>query len=194
MKIIRNAAVLNLFLSLAIQNVASFSVSNPPIQSTPSVVTSTTNTKLQMSTFKENISSSSSSPMNDFNGVPVAKTGGRGAVSASQEALQNNLSLGAPGDRPKGGHFLTRGGVQITAQVNDLLFVNSDNDDNGTSNLPENSSGKAIEDLINRLDSERGVLLSSSYEFPGRYVVIFFRREKERDKQTHKYTHRMCDI
>ena len=177
MKIIRNATVLNLFLSLALQNVESFSLSNPSIKPAPSATSSIT--KLQMSTLDGNISSS---PMNDFNGVPVAKTGGRGAASASQEALQNNLSLGAPGDRPQGGHFLTRGGVQITAQVNDLFFVNSDDDSGSSNNLPKDSSGKVIENLINRLDSEKGVLLSSSYEFPGRYVVIFFCvRQRERN-------------
>lgn len=101
----------------------------------------------------------------DFNAVHVAKTGGRGAVSVAQEAADKNLSLGAPGDRPKGGHFLTRGGVQVTAQVDSLTFVNK-----GTNGevAPEGSSERAIEDLVEQLDYTRGVLLSSSYEFPGR--------------------------
>eukprot|EP00551_Chaetoceros_affinis_P008439 CAMPEP_0203673918 /NCGR_PEP_ID=MMETSP0090-20130426/14382_1 /ASSEMBLY_ACC=CAM_ASM_001088 /TAXON_ID=426623 /ORGANISM="Chaetoceros affinis, Strain CCMP159" /LENGTH=840 /DNA_ID=CAMNT_0050539671 /DNA_START=271 /DNA_END=2793 /DNA_ORIENTATION=+ len=110
---------------------------------------------------------------NDFNGVHVAKTGGRGVTSTSQEAAEKNLSLGAPGDRPEGGHFLTRGGVQVTAQVQDLLFVNSNSSNRSgeaEGAAPEGSSARAIEDLVDRLDSERGVLLSSSYEFPGRYA------------------------
>lgn len=81
--------------------------------------------------------------------------------------MEKNLSLGAPGDRPEGGHFLTRGGVQVTAQVQDLMFVNSYSGNNAAV-APEGSSARAIEDLVDRLDSERGVLLSSSYEFPGR--------------------------
>ncbi len=160
MKIIRNTAILNLFLSLTLENASSFSPLNPSIKSAP--------TQLHMSTVNENTNISAT---NDFNGVPVAKTGGKGVMSTSQEALQNNLSLGAPGERPKGGHFLTKGGVQITAQVNDLLFVNND----GSTTLPDHSSGKAIEDLVDRLDSERGVLLSSSYEFPGRYVFCILK-------------------
>ena len=107
---------------------------------------------------------SSSAAANDFNSVKVAKTGGRGVASTSQQAVDNNLSLGAPGDRPQGGHFLTRGGVQITAQVEELNFVNS----RVGEVAPEGSSARAIEDLVDQLDAERGVLLSSSYEFPGR--------------------------
>lgn len=162
MKVIRNIAIFKLFLSLALENVSSFS---PLSSSTKSAHQLSTASKLRMSTVNENSNVSSSTPHIDFNGIPVAKTGGRGVMSTSQEAFQNNLSLGAPGQKPKGGHFLTKGGVQITAQVNELLFVNSED---GKTNLPDNSSGKAIEDLVDRLDSERGVLLSSSYEFPGR--------------------------
>jgi anthranilate synthase len=103
---------------------------------------------------------------NDFNAVKVAKTGGRGAISAAQDAADKNLSLGAPGERPRGGHFLTKGGVQITAQVDSLAFVNKNM--NGDAS-PEGSSIRAIEDLVDQLDYSKGVLFSSSYEFPGRY-------------------------
>lgn len=103
---------------------------------------------------------------NDFNAVKVAKTGGRGAKSAAQDAADKNLSLGAPGERPRGGHFLTKGGVQITAQVDSLAFVNRNM--NGDAS-PEGSSVRAIEDLVDQLDDSKGVLFSSSYEFPGRY-------------------------
>lgn len=101
---------------------------------------------------------------NDFNAVHVAKTGGRGTKSTSQEALEKNLSLGAPGDLPESGEYVTKGGVGIKAQVDVLTF------EDGTDGLLEGSSARAIEDLVERLDSEKGVLLSSSYEFPGRYV------------------------
>jgi len=123
-------------------------------------------------TFKPNsdlvLQMSSSTEQNtDFNAVKVAKTGGRGAVSVAQEAADKNLSLGAPRDKPKGGHFLTKGGVQITAQVDSLTFVNKNI--NGDAS-PEGSSVRAIEDLVDQLDDSKGVLLSSSYEFPGRYA------------------------
>uniref|UniRef100_A0A7S2W0K0 p-aminobenzoic acid synthase n=1 Tax=Eucampia antarctica TaxID=49252 RepID=A0A7S2W0K0_9STRA len=106
---------------------------------------------------------STSSPP-DYNSVHVAKTGGRGAISSSQDALNKDLSLGAPKDRPIGGHFLTRGGVQITANVKALNFVRQ-----GTKDAAEGSSAHAIEQLVDKLDNRKGVLFASSYEYPGRY-------------------------
>jgi anthranilate synthase len=97
----------------------------------------------------------------NFNSVEVAKTGGRGVKSASQQALDKNLSLGAPPARPKGGHFLTKGGIQVTSHVNPIEFSKSPKE--GTSEM-------AIEYLVDKLDSHKGVLLKSSYEFPGRYA------------------------
>jgi anthranilate synthase len=97
----------------------------------------------------------------DFNAVDVAKTGGQGAVSAAQKAVDQNLSLGAPRARPSGGHFLTKGGIQVTAHVEPLEFSKS---------LNAGTSESAINHLIDQLDSHRGVLLTSSYEFPGRYA------------------------
>ena len=97
----------------------------------------------------------------DFNSVIVAKEGGRGMATASQQALEQNLSLGAPPARPKGGHFMTKGGIQVTANVDRLEF---------SKNLSEGTSELAIEQLIDKLDSNKGVLLTSSYEFPGRYA------------------------
>jgi anthranilate synthase len=94
--------------------------------------------------------------------VSPSKIGGRGAISTSQEAADKNLSLGAPGNRPEGGQFMTKGGIEVSAQVDTLQYVNRMDD------APEGSSAKAIEDLIDKLDSRKGVLLSSSYEFPGR--------------------------
>lgn len=97
----------------------------------------------------------------DFNGVFVAKEGGIGAATASQQALQQNLRLGAPPARPKGGHFLTKGGIQVTANVQKLEFSRS---------LAGKTSAVAIEEMIDELDEHRGVLFTSSYEFPGRYA------------------------
>jgi hypothetical protein len=104
---------------------------------------------------------SSTVPDTNFNAVDVAKTGGQGAISVAQQAVDQNLSLGAPRQRPTGGHFLTKGGVQVTANVQPLEFSKS---------LQPGTSEAAIENLIVQLDSNKGVLLTSSYEFPGRYA------------------------
>lgn len=98
----------------------------------------------------------------NYNGVEVAKTGGQGATTASEQALAQNLSLGAPRGRPTGGHYLTRGGIQVTANVETLVF---------SQDVTQLMSSEAvIERLIQQLDSRKGVLLTSSYEFPGRYA------------------------
>jgi hypothetical protein len=146
------AALLSAILGL--QNVSSFAPNAKANLNLPKVAIESPFT-LQMNTEQKT----------DFNSVHVAKTGGRGAVSAAQEAADKNLSLGAPRDKPQGGHFLTRGGVQITAQVDSLGFVNKNS--NGDAS-PEGTSVRAIEDLVDQLDDSKGVLLSSSYEFPGR--------------------------
>jgi anthranilate synthase len=117
--------------------------------------------KLKMSS-SEVKTTSSNSAIPDYNGVPVAKTGGRGAVSASQHAFENNLSLGAPRARPSGGHYLTKGGIQVTANVHALQF--------SPDSKKEGSSAHAIEELVTKLDYSRGAILHSSYEFPGRYA------------------------
>lgn len=98
----------------------------------------------------------------DYNGVHVEKKGGMGAVTASQQALENNLSLGAPRARPTGGHYLTKGGMQVTAHVEELEF--------SSNRQKKNTSAYAMEQLVRLLDDHRGVVLTSSYEFPGRYA------------------------
>ena len=110
-----------------------------------------------------------SEPLNGIS-VVVAKEGGLGAVTASQQALTQGLSLGAPPVRPKGGEYLTKGGIQVTAQVERLLF--SKPEGSGTSPKEEQTltSSSAIEALVEQLDYRKGVLLTSSYEFPGRYA------------------------
>lgn len=100
--------------------------------------------------------------INDMNSV--AKVGGRGTISPSDVASQKQLSLGAPpAKRPFGGHYLTRGGVQVTANVIPLDFTLDAKNEGG--------SAFAIERIVKKLDDHRGVLLNSSYEFPGRYVL-----------------------
>ena len=93
----------------------------------------------------------------------VAKKGGRGAATASEKALVQGLSLGAPPVRPTGGHYLTKGGIQVTANVESIDFSASPSSAPGT-------SGAALEELVSQLDEKKGVLLASSYEFPGRYA------------------------
>lgn len=132
-----------------------------------------TNTKIQhtstVPTFLKHKSAlgTSTEQAKDFNAVKVEKTGGRGVVSVAQEAADKNLSLGAPGEKPQGGIFLTRGGVQVRAHVDSLTFVNKNV--NGDVS-PVGTSERAIEDLVDQLDDSKGVVLSSSYEFPGRYA------------------------
>eukprot|EP00522_Entomoneis_paludosa_P010398 CAMPEP_0172445754 /NCGR_PEP_ID=MMETSP1065-20121228/5542_1 /TAXON_ID=265537 /ORGANISM="Amphiprora paludosa, Strain CCMP125" /LENGTH=974 /DNA_ID=CAMNT_0013196721 /DNA_START=187 /DNA_END=3111 /DNA_ORIENTATION=- len=101
-----------------------------------------------------------------FESIPIVeKTGGRGAATASEQASSQGLTLGAPPARPTGGHYLTKGGIQVTAHVEPLEF--STTPATSTSGL---NSAQATEDLITKLDSRKGVLLVSSYEFPGRYA------------------------
>ena len=104
----------------------------------------------------------------DYNAVPVAKQGGPGMATASQQALEQGLSLGAPPARPEGGHYMTKGGVQVTANVQPLDFTSKADDETTSTGAP--SASRAIEDLVRKLDSQKGVLLTSSYEFPGRYA------------------------
>ena len=55
--------------------------------------------------------------------------------------------------------------LNFLLQVDSLAFVNRNM--NGDAS-PEGSSVRAIEDLVDQLDDSKGVLFSSSYEFPGR--------------------------
>jgi anthranilate synthase len=91
----------------------------------------------------------------------VAKEGGAGVATASQQAAQQNLSLGAPPARPKSGEYVTLGGIQVTTQVDRLEFSDV---------IRDGTSAWAIEELVRKLDARKGVLLQSSYEFPGRYA------------------------
>ena len=55
---------------------------------------------------------------------------------------------------------MTASGVQVTTSISPVPFTTS----------PDSGSGLMIENLINDLDEHKGVMLMSSYEFPGRYA------------------------
>lgn len=98
-----------------------------------------------------------------YSSIPIVeKKGGRGAVTASERAQNQGLSLGAPPVRPTGGSHQTKGGIQVFANVEPLEY--------STSPITVGSSAWAMEILISQLDERKGVLLASSYEFPGRYA------------------------
>ena len=63
------------------------------------------------------------------------------------------LTLGAPRQHAPSGRYVTKGGVAVDCTMEKL-------DD------PQ----QALEELIDRLDQERGCVFQSSYEFPGRYA------------------------
>jgi len=60
-------------------------------------------------------------------------------------------SLGAPRVPTKPGRYTTGGGVTVESRVESL-----------------GDSREELESLVTRLDTERGCLFESSYEFPGR--------------------------
>ena len=129
-------------------------------------------------------------PPVDYNAVRVAKSGSAGVKSASEmmSARGNSMSLGAPPPRPpRGGTFVTSGGVTIDAKVRPLrythggvdecavtdeegcdVYVSSFFEGGGAEGGLEWGSDGAIERLVELLDHRRGALLTSSYEFPGR--------------------------
>ena len=67
-------------------------------------------------------------------------------MQSSLSALLNTNSRAAPHT-----HYLTKGGIRVYRSVASVCYATS------------------IKQLCERLDEERGVLLSSSYEYPGRY-------------------------
>mmetsp|Transcript_52610 Transcript_52610/g.87349 ORF Transcript_52610/g.87349 Transcript_52610/m.87349 type:complete len:749 (-) Transcript_52610:296-2542(-) len=72
---------------------------------------------------------------------------------AAEESPLPHRSLGAPRMTKNPGRYVTQGGVTIDCEVSDL---------------PD--SRRSLDQLITRLDSERGCIFESSYEFPGRYA------------------------
>ncbi|CAM9243217.1 unnamed protein product [Heterosigma akashiwo] len=79
------------------------------------------------------------------------------AFSLVRPTLGNTpeLSLGAPRARPEDGTYVTAGGVEVTLTSRDLGPAEGQ---------------AAVDALVDALDARKGVLLSSSYEFPGRYA------------------------
>ena len=74
-------------------------------------------------------------------------------IQYPKNPLESVLSLGAPRFQPPNGTYVTAGGVGVTRQ----------------SFTVEDAHG-ATEALVDALDDRRGVLMHSSYEFPGRYA------------------------
>ena len=141
-----------------------FTAHQPPARVTNSPSFSTN--VLQMSSSVDSNTEASTTVPN-FNGVKVAKTGGQGVATASQQAVAQDLSLGAPRGRPEGGQYMTKGGIQVTANVEGLEYTRTGD---RASLANEKSSEAVIASLVRKLDSQKGVLLTSSYEFPGRYA------------------------
>mmetsp|Transcript_1234 Transcript_1234/g.5237 ORF Transcript_1234/g.5237 Transcript_1234/m.5237 type:complete len:819 (-) Transcript_1234:34-2490(-) len=70
----------------------------------------------------------------------------------SAEAIED-LSLGAPRERPEDDSYRTAGGILVERRVSAV----------------EDEIGE-VEALVDALDTNKGVLLASSYEYPGRYA------------------------
>ena len=69
------------------------------------------------------------------------------------DASQPQLTLGAPRAHPRLGRYETAGGISVDCERHDCPDANA-----------------ALEAMIDRLDSHRGCLFESSYDFPGRYA------------------------
>lgn len=65
----------------------------------------------------------------------------------------DETSLGAPQSRPADGSYVSNSGVNVEYTISDV-----------------GNSASEIDKLIGLLDDHKGVLLTSSYEFPGRYA------------------------
>lgn len=118
--------------------------------------TTTINTSIHNKLFS---SSTTTTTTTDFNAVNVAKEGGVGERTAGQQAYDQNLSLGAPRGRPPqdANTYVTENGkLEIQTSVTTVEF--------------ENAAPAKIEHLVDLLNDHKGVLLTSSYEFPGRYA------------------------
>lgn len=154
--------------NLLLLAVSSYNTADALLQHTQPRPTFMSSVQLKRSTELKVASAEQEEHVYNLNDQPeVVKTGESGAMSQSQVSVQKNLNLGAPPKRPAGGHYLTKGGVQITSNVTPLEYssVPSGTGDNNNAL----TSADKIEEIVDRLNNERGVLLTSSYEFPGRY-------------------------
>lgn len=66
---------------------------------------------------------------------------------------QDGFTLGAPRVRPSDSSYRTKGDIIVQYQVEDVEDINAE-----------------VNSIIDKLDDENGVLLTSSYEYPGRYA------------------------
>eukprot|EP00904_Undaria_pinnatifida_P007308 jgi/Undpi1/3707/HiC_scaffold_16.g07077.m1 len=73
--------------------------------------------------------------------------------TAQQRGFPATLSLGAPRHRPGTDGYTTKGNVDVSCEVMDVPHAE-----------------EYVGDLVDALNSRKGVLLTSSYEFPGRYA------------------------
>jgi len=74
-------------------------------------------------------------------------------IQYPKNPMESVLSLGAPRFQPPNGTYVTAGGVGVTRYSTTVHDVET-----------------TVETLVDALDERRGVLLASSYEFPGRYA------------------------
>ena len=65
----------------------------------------------------------------------------------------DGMTLGSPAGRPESGAYLSASGIYIDCQVNAV-----------------NDYKEEVNSLIDKLDNQNGVILTSSYEYPGRYT------------------------
>ena len=65
----------------------------------------------------------------------------------------SDISLGAPRARPDNGEYTSPAGIKVTRKV-----------------LPVDEVATEIKNMVVALDDTKGVILTSSYEFPGRYA------------------------
>ena len=65
----------------------------------------------------------------------------------------SDISLGAPRGRPDNGDYISPAGIKVTRKV-----------------LPINDVATEIKNMVEALDDTKGIILTSSYEFPGRYA------------------------
>ena len=77
----------------------------------------------------------------------------RARTSSAVETAQQPPTLGAPRFRPPSAAFATKGNVQVTRTVTTIADLRN-----------------SVESLVDALDSRRGCLFQSSYEYPGRYA------------------------
>ena len=90
-----------------------------------------------------------------FNNPSIITTSKTKKHFKSYASVDDDLSLGAPRTRPQTGQYISPSGVVVDCNV---------------VGIPFNEMPKVIENLIDKLNDHKGGILTSSYEFPGRYA------------------------